>query len=356
MTITKRTPITLEADITLIDESSDMAKEIAAVVEFPKSKTPDVLFFSGCFVSSGENLNHAYFMPSELVKSFHTITNKPLDIEHDEEDIVGHIYSSAFVDQKGNKIELSELADKSDKELDKMNLEIMICGVVYKSRFPELADEIKDNKWKLSMETYYQNYDVKVGSMILSKKDAEAMGLASTDVVGRLAKITRKGIELAAGEVARVLRGLTFSGCGIVKHPANPRSLIFETANKKEENNMILIELDNEDMDINKTSSGIDTNDVRSQTSVGICVNYKKYLYSNDPADEDTKVAHEHWCTLYDTDCTSFSRDTTDPQCLRVLANKTIADVVKSKLLKSEATDKRGKLLKALKKVLPNKN
>jgi len=350
---TKEKPITIEAAIHLVEGTDDLVKEVAAIVDFPKNKTPDVLFFSGCFVSSGENLNHAYFMPSELVKAFHTIVNKPLDIEHNEEEIVGHIYSSAFVDQQGDKVELTELANRTDKELDKMNLDIMICGIVYKSRFPELADEIKNNKWKLSMETYFQSYDVKVGNLILSRKDAEAMGLASTEVVGKMAKIVKRGIEIAAGEVARVLRDLMFSGCGIVKQPANPRSLIFETANKREEDNIIIVELDKGDDAMKKEQSGIDSVDVRSQTSVGPCVSYRKYVYANEPADEDTKVIHEHWCTLYESGCTSFSRDTTDPQCLRVQANRKIVELVEAKLCKSEANDNRGKLLQELKKVLP---
>jgi len=353
---TKNKPITLEAEIHIMEQTDDLMKEAAAIVDFPKNKTPDVLFFSGCFVSSGENLNHAYFMPSELVKAYHSIVNKPLDIEHNESEIVGHIYSSAFVDQAGNKLEVADLTSKTAKELDIMSLDVMICGIVYKSRFPELADEIKNNKWKLSMETYFQSYDVKVGNLILSKKEAEAMGLAHLDVVGKMARIIKRGAEIAAGEVARVLRDMMFSGCGIVKQPANPRSLIFETANKREENDVIIVELDKkEDNAMTKENSGVDSVDVRAQTSVGPCVSYKKYVYANEPVGPDTEILHEHWCTLYESACTSSSRDTTDPQCLRVQACKKIHECVEARMRKSEATDKRGQLLQDLKKVLPKK-
>ena len=57
--MTTNKPITLEAEIQIIESTDELMKEAASVVEFPKNKTPDVLFFSGCFVSSGENLNHA---------------------------------------------------------------------------------------------------------------------------------------------------------------------------------------------------------------------------------------------------------------------------------------------------------
>ncbi len=353
--MTTNKPITLEAEIQIVEGTDELMQEAAAVVEFPKNKTPDVLFFSGCFVSSGENLNHAYFMPSELVKGFHTIVNKPLDIEHAEEVIVGHIFSSTFVDHSGTKIELAELTSMEDAELDRMNLDILIGGIVYKSRFPEIAEEVKDGKWKLSMETYFQDYDIKVGDLILTKPEAEAMGLTATESLGKMAKIIKKGIQLASGELARVLRGLMFSGCGLVKQPANIRSFIFETAKKHEEKGTIVVELDKEDKVISATGeeeADISVEDVRTQTSVGICVSYKKYLYATEPVGPDTEILHENWCTLFNAGCTSFGRDVTDPNCLRRKAEKQAKAYIEAKMRKDKDNDNRGELLKELKKVL----
>ena len=169
-------PVTLEANIKLFEGTDELKQEIASIVKFPDNKTPDVLFFSGIFVSSGENLNKAYFLPSELVKAQNTIDNKALDIEHGETDIVGHIYSSAFVDRAGKKLDMQTLKDMNSEELEKMDIDVMIAGILYKSRFTELAKEVKDDKWKLSMEAYFQDYDIKIGSLILSKKEAEALG------------------------------------------------------------------------------------------------------------------------------------------------------------------------------------
>jgi len=348
-------PVTLEAEIQIIEGTKELMKEAAAVIEFPKNKTPDILFFSGCFVSSGENLNHAYFMSSELVQGFHTIVNKPLDIEHAEDVIVGHIFSSAFVDKIGKKIDISELSNMEVSELDMMDLDILIGGIIYKSRFQELAEEVKDSKWKLSMETYFQDYDVKVGDLILTKQEAEDMGIAAVESLGKMAKIVKKGIQLASGEVARVLRGLMFSGCGLVKQPANPRSLIFETAKKHEEDGTIMIELDKEDKVVSTTfeeEAGIDTVDIRRQTSVGICVSYKKYVYASEPVGPDTEILHENWCTLFEAECTSFGHDATDPNCLRNKAEQTAMKYAKSKMHEAENNDNRGRLLHELKCVL----
>lgn len=344
-------PIRLEAEIKLLEETEELRKEVASIVDLPKIKTPDILFFTGCFVSSGANLNHAYFMPSELVKSAHTIINKPMDIEHEEETIVGHIYSSAFIDHNGNKLDLTELSGLDDKVLDSMDIDVIIGGIMYKSRFSELAAEIKDGKWKLSMEVYYQGYDVKVGDLLMTRQEAEAMGLASNDVLGKVAKIVRRGVSVASGEVARVLRDLLFSGCGFVKQPANPRSLIFETAKKHDSGDTILIELD-DDSGVKLEQADIDSTDVRSQTSVGICVSYKKYVYATEPAGPDTELLHTDWCTLFDTSCTSFGRDTTDPECLLVKAGKTAAEYCEIKMSSINESDNRGKLLQSLKNIL----
>ena len=344
----KYSPVTLEAEIELFEGTDELRQEVASVVPFPENKTPDMLFFSGIFVSSGENLNKAFFMPSELVKAHTTINNKALDIEHDETQIVGHIYSSAFIDRSGNKLDIATLQSMNQDELDKMDMDIMIAGIIYKSRFPELADEVKESKWKLSMETYFQDYDVKIGDLILSKKEAEALGLASDSVLGRIARILKKGKELAKGELARVLRGLMFSGCGLVKNPANPRSVILETANKKElESGEIVVELEP-----TKEEADIDATDVRTQTSIGICVSYKRRVIDATFEGPDAKVLHEDWCTLYDIGCTSPSRGADHPECARNMIVEVTGNYTQHKLDDLNAKDKRGGLLAQLKGLL----
>ena len=349
----KYSPVILEAEIELFEGTDELRQEVASVVPFPENKTPDMLFFSGIFVSSGENLNKAFFLPSELVKSHTTINNKALDIEHDETQIVGHIYSSAFVDRCGVKLDITTLQNMEQDELEKMDIDVMIAGIVYKSRFPELAEEVKNSKWKLSMETYFQDYDIKIGNLILSKKEAEALGLSSDAVLGRIARILKKGKEMAKGEIARVLRGLMFSGCGLVKNPANPRSVILETAKKKElGEGEIVVELEPK-IDLKKTEEAdIDAVDIRTQTSVGICVSYQKRVIDATFEGPDAKILHEDWCTLYDTGCTSPSRGADHPDCIRNKVIEVTGNYTKHKLDDMKAMDKRGGLLAQLKNLL----
>lgn len=367
----KYNPITLEADIELLEGTDELRQEVASIVPFPENKTPDMLFFSGIFVSSGENLNKAFFLPSELVKAHKTINNKALDIEHDETKIIGHIYSSAFVDRNKNKLDMAALQEMPAKEIENMDIDVMIAGIIYKSRFPELAEEVKNNKWKLSMETYFQDFDVKIGNLILSKKEAEALGLASDNVLGQIARVLKKGKEVAKGEVARVLRNLLFSGCGLVKNPANPRSVILETARKRESEDSsteLIVELESKEEEVDKEhasnvpvtsitspadiSGGPGIDDIRTQTSPGICVNFKKRLIDATYEGPDVKVLHENWCNLYDTGCTSPSRGADNPECIRYKIIEVTRDYTKHKLDDMQAMDKRGNLLARLRSLL----
>lgn len=357
--------IYLEAPILIQEETANLKEKASKVIELPSDdqKQPDLMYFSAILVSSGENLNHAYFMGSELVSAERSIVNKALDVEHSEDDIIGHIYERAYIDKEGNRLDLTELSSKEIAHLDGQDMHIAIAGIIYKNRFPNIAQEVADNKFCVSMECYYKNYDVKIGEMVISKNEAESLGLASTDdsILGKIAKVMKKGKELATGKITRVLRGICFSGCGIVKHPANPASIIMETANDKEidtssKQDIIILDYDKlEASDNNLTSiennnplTEEDARDGALDDSVGTCVNYKRRV-----TDKEGQIINEDWCTAYERGCTSFSRDTTDPDCLRNQDIRRFARAAVDKLLKKRASkDRRKELLDGLEAAL----
>ena len=366
----KYKPVYLRAKIELHDETVEL-KEAASVIALPKEgeKQIDLQYFSAIFVSSGANLNHAYFLPSELVKAEGTIVNKAMDLEHSEDEIVGHIYDRVFTDKDSNRVKLEDLASMEMGSLDAQEVHIAIAGIVYKNRFPDLAREVAAGKWSVSMEAYFRNYDVKIGELILSKPEAEALGLAHDDnsVYGKIAKVLKNTKEIATGKIDRVLRDITFSGCGFVKKPANPPSIVLETANEKDNkvdtDDVIILDYDkleeeNEEMaDINVTSDNTDTlnseeSELQYNDTVGICVNYKKEVYDNTFKDESSKVIHTDWCTLYEKSCTSFSRDTTDPKCLRNQISVAAAECAQDYMKQRASTDRRREKLDRLKKLL----
>lgn len=355
----------LKAKIQLHDET-DALKEAASVITLPKEgeKQIDLQYFSAVFVSSGANLNHAYFLPSELVKAENTIVNKAMDIEHNESEIVGHIYERAFMDKEGNKLEVEELAAMETAGLDTTDMHIVIAGIVYKNRFPDLAKEVADAKWSVSMETYFRDYDVKIGELIISRKEAEVLGLATSDnVFGKLAKVIKGKIEIAAGKIDRVLRGITFSGCGFVKNPANPPSIVLETAADKGNKtdlkakpiilNYDLLEEDENNVTSDNTDAlNFDKSELVYNDTIGVCVSYKKEVYDSTFKDELSKLVHSDWCALYERGCTSFSRDTTDPDCLRYQVPQVAASYVEDYMKKRESDDRRKELLAKLNKLI----
>ena len=371
----------LKADIQLEKETDDLKKAVAAVIDLPvpEDKQPDLLYFSAIFVSTGTNLNNAHFLPSELVKAENTIVSKALDVEHQEEDIIGHIYDRAYIDTDNNKLNIDELASKESGNLDKdySDMHIVIAGVIYKNRFPSLAEEVADNGWLVSMECYYNGYDVKVGDVIMSQREAEIIGLAHDDkVFGKLAQVIKNGKEVAKDKIERVLRGICFSGCGIVKNPANPPSVILETADEKEKpvidpKEIIVLNYDKieqSNTDINVTSDNVeDVNTVITdinedgasldyKDTVGICVSYKRRVFAKEPQGPDTEIIHENWCTLFESNCTSFSRDTSDPDCLKNKVLDTARTYAKKLINKIKKSDRRNELVSNLEKVVQKVN
>lgn len=378
----------LEANITVHKETEALRERASAAITLPDSKLkqPDLLYFSAIFVSSGENLNHAYFLPSELLKAENTIINKALDVEHKEEDIVGHIYERVFMGKDGSALDISNLATAN--KLDSMDIHVGIAGIVYKSRFPNLAQEIADNRWKVSMEAYFTDFDVKVGDLIINKNEAEVLGIASNDksLFGKLAKVIKGKEEIASGTLTRVLRGIVFSGCGFVKHAANPPSIVLETANtlnkevnedgeiiidydvienkgriKDNYNNVTSVNIGDsiseiivEKTDKNKEEAQSGTDAIDYDDTVGICVNFKRWVHEGSEKGPDTNVLHENWCTLYDRECTSFSRDTTDPDCLRNKLGSAVKSIASKLIEKRNSDDKRKERMSVLNKVLVN--
>ena len=87
----KKNRIVLEAVLTPRDLTNVQKKEYASKLELPENDQDDLLFMSAILVSTGTNKNGATFLGSELIKAKDTIALKPLDIEHEEDKIIGHI-------------------------------------------------------------------------------------------------------------------------------------------------------------------------------------------------------------------------------------------------------------------------
>lgn len=229
--------VTIVAPISVQEHIEKAAQEKAAVLAFPDERQGDLQYIRSILVSAGTNKNGAHFLPSEMMKAHNTIVHKAIDIEHDETKVIGHIYDCAFLYKDGESFDpLKLMAEfkETSRNPDEMDIDIAIAGVIHKMRFPEYAEEISRGEWKVSMECFFRDFDIKVGNQIISRTEAVALGYSPEDLIGGFVKVVAGQKALGKHFVARVLRGITFSGMGIVKNPANPHSIVLETAAHKE--------------------------------------------------------------------------------------------------------------------------
>jgi hypothetical protein len=172
-----------------------------------------------------------------MMLAHNTIIHKAIDIEHEENKIIGHMYDAAFMYKDGTQFDplqvMAEFEEMS-RDLNELDIDIGIAGVIHKMRFPDLAEEISAGDWKVSMECYFKDFDIKIGEQIITRDEAKALGYSPDDLIGGFVKVMAGTKALGKHFVSRVLRYITFSGMGLVKNPANPHSIILETAEHKE--------------------------------------------------------------------------------------------------------------------------
>lgn len=371
-------------------EKSSLAKA-AEILKLPaeEDRQPDLQYITAIFVSTGQNKNGAVFLGSELFKARKSVSNKAVDIEHDDKTIIGHIIDSVFVNTEGAVLEVEEMGQSmSVEDLDKQEMDIAISAVIHKARFPEVSEEIIGGQWMVSMEAYYRDYDIKVGDMIIPRDQAEELGYDK--LVGKVVRLRDGKKELGFHLVGRVLRDIVFAGVGIVKNPANERSIILEAAALKdfvEQNKetasvcdiskINIINASGEASSLSKVDFTRDeiVEEVRRVVSEelkksdkatagigvqylrpGTCVNYKKYVYDlpdgpdNDPLPEPStdlsqypldhypgsidavppgsSIVREHYCNLFDLDCSARPGDATLPTCWRNVLARTVKEEI----------------------------
>jgi hypothetical protein len=367
---------------------SPLLTEKAALVEAAKilplppesERQPDLQYITAIFVSSGMNKNGAVFLGSELVKAAASIKDKAVDVEHVEREIIGQITGSAYVTKEGRPLDLAVVKrELSYEDMDILDMDVAISAIVHKARFPELSDEIFGGQWMVSMEAFYRDYDVKVGDLIIPRAQAEELGYDK--LIGSVVRLRDGNKEKGYHLVGRILRDIIFSGVGIVKNPANERSVIMEAAamnefvNSNRETAAIVNLADIKVLEAETSSSAKETDlepllrkvlkeelaelfqegaDRRyAKTLPGTCVSYQRYivkvpgpgddtlpepatdtsqypLFSNpggvDSYPPGSKVVGEHHCNLFDLECTARPGDATMPACWRNVLARTVRE------------------------------
>jgi hypothetical protein len=215
------------------DSTIKHIKSIAAIND------DDLYYVQSILVSSSWNKNDDIFDKSEVWAARNTPEDKPTNLEHDENTIIGHITSNWPITEDGILI-----SENTPIENIPEKFHILTGSVIYKtfsspelkSRSAQLISEIESGEKFVSMECYFKNFDYG----IIDKSTGSYKVLARNEDTAYLTKFLRayggQG-EHENYKIGRVLRNITFSGKGFVNKPANPDSIIFSR-------NMIMNESD----------------------------------------------------------------------------------------------------------------
>jgi len=195
----------------------------------------DLFYLESVLASVGWNKNDDVFDKNEMWTARSTPVDKQFNFMHNEKDIIGHLTSSKIVDFNGDVIEENTASESLPSKFD-----LVVGSVLYRhwatpelqERMEKIIKEIGENKWFVSMECLFRNFDY----AIVSPSD-EQMVLPRTEATAFLTKHLR--IYGGSGQyqgykLGRLLRNFTFSGKGLVDHPANPRSDITNFSNSEE--------------------------------------------------------------------------------------------------------------------------
>jgi hypothetical protein len=189
----------------------------------------DLYYVQSILVSTSWNKNDDIFDKAEVWKAKSTPEHKPTNLEHNENEIIGHIISNWPIDDDGKIIDENITIDTLPEKYH-----ILTGSVIYKAftnpelkeRAEKLISEIESGTKYVSMECFFNGFDYG----ITNKTTGEYKVLARNEETSYLTKHLRAYGGLGEHEdykIGRVLRNITFSGKGFVDKPANPDSIIF---------------------------------------------------------------------------------------------------------------------------------
>jgi hypothetical protein len=205
------------------NQTKSLKKSLASIND------TDLYYVQSILVSSSWNRNDDIFDKIEVWTARKTPEDKPTNLEHDENLIIGHITSNWPIDEDGNILD-----ESLDMSLLPEKFHIVTGSVIYKAftspelreRADKLIAEIEQGTKYVSMECYFKGFDYG----LINKSSGEYKVLARNNNTAYLTKYLRayggQG-EHQDYKIGRVLRNITFSGKGFVDKPANPDSIIF---------------------------------------------------------------------------------------------------------------------------------
>lgn len=220
--------------ITPSKEIKEKVSTLPAIQNFAKATNQnqiDLFYIQDILVTAGVwNSNQDIFLTEEVWAARHTPTDKPFNLEHSGREIIGHITEQYAVATNGDVIPDDTALDELPDQFDILSTSVIyrfFSDADYKKKINEIITEIESSdKWKVSMEALFSNYDYGI------QDGDETIVIARNKATANLSKYLSayggKGVYNGK-KIGRVLRDITFSGKGLTENPANERSVIVST-------------------------------------------------------------------------------------------------------------------------------
>ncbi len=338
-----------KTNVDLLDKLVALNKTVAEKKDF------DLFPVDSLMVSVGWNKNYDVFLRSEVWGARATPEDKPLNIQHNELDIIGHIVANYVIDNAGNVID----SDTKFEDLPDV-FHIIANSVVYtkwsdetRSKLvAEIVEQIKkdlaeDNKasafWKVSMECLFSRFDYalidSVGKeTIIERSEASAF-------LTPLLKCYGGTGQFKEYKIGRVMRNICFSALGLVNKPANPDSVIFDgvlsfreesTSNINEIMETVMAnDIDTSKELITELKSKVETLEANSASLADKLS--KSEAAAKEHADKLIKIENENKIlndklVAFETEKTDLSKKLADSEAKVISAEKSLAEIKASEI------------------------
>lgn len=233
---------TLTAKAEVLKPNSEEFKAVASSLRdrygFDLKPQMDLLYVRSCLVSAGTgvgvNDNDDIFTREEAWAARHTPVLKPFNWQHTDKDIVGVMYTVQARSLDGVILDINDdTVPSCDFDL---YVEAAIFRLIHEERALEIENRSKAGTLYVSMEAWFDDY-----SYGFCKSDSKSSTL--NKIVARNSDTSFLDRHLRCGggagvyrdpesnqdvRIGRVLKSITFGGCGFVDRPANKRSVIEE--------------------------------------------------------------------------------------------------------------------------------
>lgn len=211
-----------------IEKSSETKpKEIKAIAGVTDK---DLYYTQSILVSTDWNRNDDIFDAKEVWAAKDTPEHKPTNIEHQENQIVGHIVANWPITPEGVIIDKDTPVDNLPNKYQVLTASVIYTGFTdpeLKSRAADLIEQIENGTKYVSMECFFNGFDYGLQDLSTGEFKVLPREEATAYLTKHLRAYGGAG-EYGNHKVGRVLRNITFSGKGFVDRPANPESIIFQ--------------------------------------------------------------------------------------------------------------------------------